>query len=154
MARNYWLMKTEPEVFGIDDFLKKKDKTTCWEGVRNYQARNFMRDMKEGDLVLIYHSNANPPGIAGVAKVSREAYPDHFSWDKKSKYFDAGSTQEKPRWFMVDVTLDKKFKQFLSLDFLREQKSLASMVILKKGNRLSVTPVSEKEFKIIQDFGL
>ena len=149
MARKYWLMKTEPSVFSIDDFKSLPKETTSWEGVRNYQARNFMREMKKGDLVLIYHSNAEPTGIAGVAEVIKEAYPDHHSWDKKSKYFDEGSTKEKPRWDMVDVKFVKKFKSVIELSELKKMNELKEMLILKKGNRLSVTPVSEAEFSFI-----
>ena len=141
----YWLMKTEPDVFSIDDL--KSQKTTPWEGVRNYQARNFMRDeMKKGDMVLIYHSNAKPPGVAGIGVVSKEAFPDHFSWDKKSKYFDPKSTKENPRWVMVEVKFKKKFKELISLSEIKETKDLEDMLILKKGNRLSITPVEKKHF--------
>lgn len=144
----YWLMKTEPDVFSIDDL--KSQKTTPWEGVRNYQARNFMRDeMKKGDLVLIYHSNAKPPGIAGIGVVSKEAFPDHFAWDKKSKYYDPKSTKENPRWMMVEIKFKKKFNEILSLSELKETKGLEEMLILRKGNRLSITPVEKKHFEQI-----
>ena len=144
----YWLMKTEPDVFSIDDL--KSQKTTPWEGVRNYQARNFMRDeMKKGDLVLIYHSNAKPPGIAGIGVVSKEAFPDHFAWDKKSKYYDPKSTKENPRWMMVEIKFKKKFKEILSLSEIKETKGLEEMLILRKGNRLSITPVEKKHFEQI-----
>ena len=146
----YWLMKTEPDVFSIDDL--KSQKTTPWEGVRNYQARNFMRDeMKKGDMVLIYHSNAKPPGVAGIGVVSKEAFPDHFAWDKKSKYFDPKSTRENPRWMMVEIKFKKKFKELISLSEIKETKGLEDMLILKKGNRLSITPVDKKHFdKIVE----
>ncbi len=141
-------MKTEPNVFSIDDL--KSQKTTPWEGVRNYQARNFMRDeMKKGDLILIYHSNAKPPGIAGVGVVSKEAFPDHFAWDKKSKYYDPKSTKENPRWMMVEVKFKKKFKELLSLGEIKETEGLENMLILRKGNRLSITPVEKKHFEQI-----
>tara|TARA_B100000925_G_scaffold290088_1_gene274472 strand:+ start:12697 stop:13149 length:453 start_codon:yes stop_codon:yes gene_type:complete len=144
----YWLMKTEPDVFSIDDL--KSQKTTPWEGVRNYQARNFMRDeMKKGDLVLIYHSNAKPPGVAGVGVVSKEAFPDHFAWDKKSKYYDPKSPKENPRWMMVEIRFKKKFKEILSLAELKETKGLEDMLILRKGNRLSITPVEKKHYEQI-----
>ena len=153
MAKKYWLMKSEPDVFGIDDL--KKVKIEPWDGVRNYQARNFMRDeMKKGDLVLFYHSNAKPPGIAGVMTINKEGYPDHTSWDKKSKYYDAKSTEENPRWFMVDVKYKKKFKEVIPLEVLKETKGLEEMKILQKGSRLSITPVTEKEFNIILDLSL
>jgi predicted RNA-binding protein with PUA-like domain len=141
-------MKTEPDVFSIDDL--KSQKTTSWEGVRNYQARNFMRDeMKKGDLVLIYHSNTKPPGIAGIGVVSKEAFPDHFAWDKKSKYYDPKSTKENPRWMMVEVKFKKKFDELVSLSELKEIKSLEDMLILRKGNRLSITPVEKRHFEQI-----
>jgi predicted RNA-binding protein with PUA-like domain len=142
---NYWLMKSEPDVFGIDDL--KKVKKEPWDGVRNYQARNFMRDeMKKGDLVLFYHSNCTPPGVAGVMEISKESHPDHTSWDKKSKYFDPKSTADNPRWFMVEVKYKEKFKEVISLSQLKETKGLEEMKILQKGNRLSITPVTKKEF--------
>ena len=151
----YWLMKTEPDVFSIDDLKNDPKKTTPWEGVRNYQARNFMRDeMKTGDRVLIYHSNCKPPGIAGMATVSKECYPDHFAWDKKSKYYDSKCDPENPRWFMVDIKFKKKFKEIISLSDLKEVKSLETMLILRKGNRLSITPLTKKEFEIIEKMGI
>ena len=144
----YWLMKTEPDVFSIDDL--KSQKATPWEGVRNYQARNFMRDeMKKGDLILIYHSNAKPPGVVGIGVVSKEAFPDHFAWDKKSKYYDPKSTKENPRWMMVEVKFKKKFKEILSLSEIKETKGLEEMLILRKGNRLSITPVEKKHYEQI-----
>lgn len=109
---NYWLMKSEPDVFSIDDLKKRPHSTEHWDGVRNYQARNFMKDgMKKGDLIFFYHSNCEEPGIVGLAKVVKEAYPDFTSWDKKSKYYDEKSTPEKPRWFMVDVKFQKNLKK-------------------------------------------
>ena len=146
---NYWLMKSEPDVFSIEDLSQRPKKTEPWDGVRNYQARNFMKEMKKGDLILFYHSNAKPIGIAGIAEVSKSAYPDHTSWDKKSKYYDPKSTKENPRWFMVDVKFKQKFDHIITLDELKEQKPLKEMRLLAKGNRLSVMPVQEKEFKHI-----
>ncbi|MCO4793150.1 MAG: EVE domain-containing protein [Bacteriovoracaceae bacterium] len=144
----YWLMKSEPNVFGIDDL--KKVKKEPWDGVRNYQARNFMRDeMKKGDMVLFYHSNCDVPGIVGTAEVSKESFPDFTSWDKKSKYYDPKSSEENPRWFMVEVKYKKKFKKTVSLQDMKEMKPLKDMKILQKGNRLSITPVSKKEFDYI-----
>lgn len=137
-------MKSEPETYSIDDF--KNEKTTWWEGVRNYQARNFMRDMKKGDLVLFYHSNANPPAIVGLATVSKEAQPDKSAFDKKSSYYDPKSTPENPRWFCVEIAFQKKFKKILPLEELKKEKSLKSMVLLKPGSRLSVQPVTPEEF--------
>lgn len=153
-AKQYWLMKSEPDCYSIDDLAKDKNKTTFWDGVRNYQARNLMRDeMKKGDLVLYYHSNAKPPGVAGVAKVVRESYPDHTQFEKKSKYYDAKATLENPRWFMVDIQLMKKFKTFLPLDELKTVKALDGMVLLRKGSRLSVQPVTKKQYETILKMG-
>ncbi len=145
---NYWLMKTEPDVFSIDDLYNKPKKTEPWDGVRNYQARNFMRDeMKKGDMVLFYHSNAKAEtGVAGVAIVAKESYPDFTSWDKKSKYFDPKSSEDKPRWFMVDVKYKKKFKRIVTLSEIKENKRLKDMRLIQKGNRLSILPVKKSEF--------
>lgn len=152
MAKKYWLMKSEPSVFSIDDL--EKDGRTLWEGVRNYQARNFMmNDMSVGDDVLFYHSNAEPPGVAGVATVSRAAVPDPTVFDKKSEYFDPKATKEKPIWFCVEIKFSKKFKSILSLDEIRKNnqknKQLSKMALLQKGSRLSVQPVLPNEFKDI-----
>ncbi len=145
----YWLMKSEPDVYSIDDLASEKNKITQWEGVRNYQARNFMRDdMKIGDLVLFYHSNAKPPGVIGTAKVVRESYVDHFAFDTSSKYFDAKSKKDAPRWFMVDVKFVKKFKEIVGLPEIKETKSLTEMVLVNN-SRLSVQPVTKKEFDTI-----
>ncbi|AHI05413.1 hypothetical protein BDW_04525 [Bdellovibrio bacteriovorus W] len=147
----YWLMKSEPDVYSIDQL--KKDKRTWWEGVRNYQARNFMIDMEVGDLVLFYHSNATPPGIAGIAKVSKPAAPDELQFDKKSEYYDAKSSPEKPRWSCVEVSFVKKFKNFISLPDLRDNAKLADMTVLQKGSRLSVQPVDKKHFELVEKLG-
>lgn len=145
----YWLMKSEPSEFSIDDLVKAKNQSVAWFGVRNYLARNFMRDqMKLGDDVLFYHSSCPEPGIAGLVKVASAAYPDATQWDKKSKYFDAKSTPENPRWMLVDVKLARK-TQLLSLAELRTHAALAAMVILQRGNRLSITPVTAAEWKFI-----
>ncbi len=142
---NYWLMKSEPDVFGIDDL--KRVKKEPWDGVRNYQARNFMRDeMKKGDRILFYHSNTDVPGVVGIMEVSKEAFPDHTSWDKNSKYYDPKSTEENPRWFMIEVKYVAKFPRTVSLQEMKDMKPLSEMKILQKGNRLSITPVSKKEF--------
>ena len=139
---NYWLLKTEPSTFSIQDLAKSPKKTTEWEGVRNYQARNLLRDeIKKGDRVLIYHSNADPPAVVGTGVITRGGYPDHYAWDKRSKYYDAKSDPDEPRWFMVDVKLDKIFRRPLGLPELREIKPLAKMELLRKGSRLSVQPV-------------
>ena len=144
-----WLMKSEPEEFSIDDLVKTKNQTVPWFGVRNYLARNFMRDqMKLGDEVLFYHSSCPEPGITGLAKVASAAYPDETQWDKKSKYFDPKATPETPRWMLVDVKLVKRTR-LLPLAEMREQSSLANMITLQRGNRLSITPVTPAEFKSI-----
>ncbi|QQR90584.1 MAG: EVE domain-containing protein [Myxococcales bacterium] len=143
---NYWLMKSEPDVFSIDDL--KRDGRCVWEGVRNYQARNYMRDeMKKGDLVLFYHSNAKPPGIAGLAIVDKEAYPDPFQFDPKSKYFDDKASKENPRWVCVNLRFIERFEQELALDALKADPKLDGMLVIKKGSRLSVQPVEPKHFK-------
>ncbi len=148
----YWLMKTEPDVFSLEDL--KTNKTEPWDGVRNYQARNFMRDeMKKDDLVLFYHSNCKSPGVAGIAKVTKESYPDPTSWDKKSKYYDLKSTAEKPRWFMVDIGYVSKLKNFISLDEMKEMPKLKDFRLLQKGNRLSVFPIEKTEFNYIKKIG-
>ncbi len=143
-------MKSEPDVFSIEDLKKAPRQTECWDGVRNYQARNFMRDeMKKGDLVLFYHSNATPPGIAGIAEVSRESYPDHTAFDSQSPYFDPKSSLDNPRWVMVDVKFKKQFSRLVSLEVLKKQTRLKNMKVLQKGNRLSITPVAQTEFEYI-----
>ncbi|MFS4460582.1 EVE domain-containing protein [Bdellovibrio sp. HCB2-146] len=148
----YWLMKSEPDVFSLDQL--KKDKTTWWEGVRNYQARNFMmKDMQVGDLVLFYHSNAEPSGVAGLARVSHAAAPDKAQFDKKSEYFDPKATKEKPIWFCVEVEYVDTFKHFISLADLREAKGVSDMLVLQKGSRLSVQPVDKKHFDIVKKLG-
>ena len=146
---NYWLMKTEPDTFSIDDLKNSKNSTSCWEGVRNYQARNFMRDgMKNGDLVLIYHSSCKLVGVAGIAKVVKESYPDHTAFDSKSSYYDTKSTKENPRWFMVDVKWEKTLKRVITLKELKEKNELKEMALLKR-SRLSVMPVTKEEFEFI-----
>lgn len=149
---NYWLMKSEPDCFSIDDLQQAKNQTSCWDGVRNYQARNFMRDqMRVGDQVFFYHSNCNPPGIVGIAEVVREAYPDHTAFDPNSEHPDLSSNAENPRWFMVDIRFVKKFKALISLESLKHHEALANMPLLRKGNRLSVMPVSANEWAFICD---
>ena len=148
----YWLMKSEPDVFSLAQL--KKDKTTWWEGVRNYQARNFMmKDMQVGDLVLFYHSNATPPGVAGIAKISHAAEPDKAQFDKKSEYYDPKATKEKPIWFCTQVQYVEELKNFVSLADLREAKGLEDMLVLAKGSRLSVQPVEKKHFDIVKKLG-
>jgi predicted RNA-binding protein with PUA-like domain len=143
MAKQYWLMKSEPDVFSIDDL--ERDRTTSWEGVRNYKARNNMRAMNVGDEVLYYHSNAKPPGVAGIARVCRVAYPDHFAFDRKSHYYDAKSNPEDPRWFMVDVEFVAKAVTPLGLPEIKADAKLADMELVRYG-RLSVQSVKKTEF--------
>jgi predicted RNA-binding protein with PUA-like domain len=147
----YWLMKSEPDSYSIDDL--ERDGTSDWHGVRNYTARNFMRDeMKRGDLVLFYHSSASPPGVAGIARVVREGYPDPTARDEASDYYDPKASDDDPRWFMVDIVFEEKFDRFLPLDELKETPGLEDMVLLKR-SRLSVQPVGEREFRIIRELG-
>ena len=152
MTANYWLFKTEPSSYSIHDLAAEPKKTTYWDGVRNYQARNMLRDeVKKGDLVLIYHSSANPPAVAGTAKVVKEGYPDHTSWDKNDEHYDAKSTAENPRWYMVNVKLDRIFAREIPLPELREVASLKDMTLLQKGSRLSIQRVRKREFdKIVK----
>lgn len=152
--RNFWLMKTEPDVFSIEDLVRRPGQRELWDGVRNYQARNFMmNEMKVGDLVLFYHSNAEPSGVAGTAEVIASAQPDPSSWDKSSEYFDPKSTPENPRWFCVTVGKPKPFKRFVSLDDLRSKGELKDMLVLRKGQRLSIQPVSREEFECVLKLG-
>jgi predicted RNA-binding protein with PUA-like domain len=146
---SYWLMKSEPDEFSIDDLVRAPGKSTPWFGVRNYQARNFMRDaMRVGDGVLFYHSSCEVPGIAGLARVASGAYPDETQFDRASPYFDPKSTRENPRWLLVDVTLERKTR-LMPLEELRGRADLAGMVVLRRGNRLSITPVTAGEWKIV-----
>lgn len=145
---NYWLMKSEPDVFSIDDLKKKKK--SGWDGVRNYQARNFMRDdMKLGDLVLFYHSSCEVPGVSGLAKVSKTSHPDPSQFDSKSEYYDPKATHEAPRWFMVEVEFVERFDQVITLTTIKATKGLDNMPLVQKGSRLSINPVTASEFKII-----
>lgn len=148
--QQYWLVKTEPDSFSIDDLAASPNQTTFWSGVRNYQARNFLRDqIKLGDRVLFYHSSTDPPAVVGVAEVVREGYPDHTAWDKKDSHYDAGSPQDKPRWYMVDIKLVKKFATPLELGALRSVAALKNMELLRKGSRLSVQPVTKAEYDAV-----
>ena len=147
---NYWLFKSEPEEFGIDDLMKRPRKTEHWDGVRNYQARNMMRDaMKKGDQGFFYHSNCKEPGIVGVVEIVQEGYPDFTAFDKKDKHYDPKSDHENPRWYMVDVKFVRKFNDVITLNDLKTQKSLTDMPLVRRGNRLSVMPVSKKEWDYI-----
>jgi len=148
--RKYWLMKTEPSVYSVDDLVKEK--TTPWEGIRNYQARNFMRDdMKIGDGVLFYHSQQKPPAIVGIAKVCKESYPDFTAWDPKSKYYDPKTKKEDPVWMMVDIELEKKLDKEVSLDDLKKHAELEGLMVIRRGMRLSIQPVEKQHFEFIED---
>jgi len=145
---HYWLMKTEPDEFSIDDLAKKK--VEPWTGVRNYQARNFMRDgMQVGDGVLFYHSSCEVPGVAGIAEVASAAYPDPSQFDRKSDYYDAASKPEEPRWFLVDVKFRRKLKRVVALTELKDRKELAGFPLIARGNRLSVLPVTKAQWDFI-----
>jgi predicted RNA-binding protein with PUA-like domain len=144
----YWLMKSEPDVFSIDDLKTKKQ--SGWDGVRNYQARNFMRDeMKLGDYILFYHSSCEVPGVAGLGRVCKESHPDPTQFDPKSDYYDEKATKENPRWFMVAVEYVEKSKSYLPLSELKNIKGLEKLPLLQKGSRLSINPVTKEEFQII-----
>jgi len=148
----YWLMKSEPSTFSIDDLAKAPRQTTCWDGVRNYQVRNMLRDeMAVGDLAFMYHSSCDEPGIVGVIEIVKPGYPDHTAFDRKHDHYDAASNPKAPRWYMVDVRLEQRFSRVISLDELRryESKQLREMLILKRGNRLSITPVDASHWKFI-----
>jgi predicted RNA-binding protein with PUA-like domain len=150
----YWLMKSEPDVFSFNDLKSRPNKTEPWNGVRNYQARNFMRDeMSKGDLVLFYHSSCEIPGVAGVAQICSDTYPDSTQFDKKSEYFDSKATIENPRWFLRDVCFYKDLKQLVSLEEIRKHSKLKEMRLLQKGNRLSILPVTKEEFEFIVKLG-
>ena len=152
---NYWLMKSEPEVFSFEDLKTRPNQTEPWDGVRNYQARNFIRDaMQIGDLVLFYHSNTQPPGVVGIAEVASEAYPDPTAFDRKSKYYDKNSDPEHPRWMLVDVKYKQDLKKLVSLDEMKSMPELAGMRVLQRGNRLSITPVMKAEFIAIKKAGM
>ncbi len=154
MPKNYWLMKSEPHVFSLDDLKNAPNSTTHWDGVRNYQARNFMRDkMKTGDLVLYYHSNCDEPGVVGVAEVVKESYPDFTAWNQNSKYFDPKSTSDNPRWFMVDIKWKKAFKKNVTLREMKETPALQNMKVVQKGQRLSVQPVEKADFDKVVEMG-
>ncbi len=147
---NYWLFKSEPDAFSIDDLAAMRGRRDHWDGIRNYQARNIMRDqMKKGDLGFFYHSSCKVPGIVGTVEIVKEAYPDHTAFDKTEKYYDAKSNPDNPRWYMVDVKLKTKFKAIIPLTDLRQVAALEDMTLLQKGSRLSVQPVTSKEWKAI-----
>jgi predicted RNA-binding protein with PUA-like domain len=152
MAKRYWLIKSEPNAYSIDDL--RRDKSTLWEGVRNYQARNFMtKEMSVGDEALFYHSSAEPPGAVGIAEVSSPAEPDSTQFDADDSHYDPKATPADPIWFCVRVKFKQKFASQVSLPELRERKELQNMVLLRKGSRLSIQPVTEKEFKLVSKLG-
>jgi len=152
--RKHWLVKTEPDAFSFDDLVASPAHTTCWDGVRNYQARNFMRDgMTKGDLVLFYHSGADATAVMGVAQVVREAYPDHTAFDRKDQHYDPKSKPDAPTWMMVDLRAVERFGHPMALAELRKVKGLEKMALLQKGSRLSVQPVTPAEFEIVRRLG-
>ena len=146
----YWLMKSEPEEFSIDDLRARPARTEPWDGVRNYQARNMMRDeMRKGDLVFFYHSNCETPGIAGIAKIVREGYPDPTAFDPEDKHYDPKSDPKSPRWFLVDVKFVRKFKRLIPLSELKSEPALKDLPLVRRGNRLSIMPVTKKQWEFI-----
>jgi predicted RNA-binding protein with PUA-like domain len=154
MAKKYWLVKSEPGVFSINDLKKSKNQTTYWDGVRNYQARNFLRDeFKKGDGVLFYHSNTEPTEIVGICEVVKEGYPDHTQFDPKDKHFFPGSKPDNPSWFMVDIKFVKEFKKHITLQDIKNNPRLKNMRLIQKGNRLSVMPVAKDEWDEILKMG-
>lgn len=149
---NHWLMKTEPSTFGVDDLGKAPRKTAMWDGVRNYQARNMLRDdFRQGDRALLYHSSCEVPGVAGIVEIVRTAYPDPTAFDRKHHHYDEASDPKNPRWYVVDIRLKRRLKRVITLDELREHESreLDGMLLLKRGNRLSITPVSDAHWNFI-----
>lgn len=154
MSKKYWLMKTEPSVFSWEDLKISKDQTTFWDGVRNYQARNYLRDeIKIGDEVLFYHSNSDPLAVMGVCEVVKEGYPDHTQFDPHNIHYDEKSDPSNPTWFMVDIKLKKEFKNPVTLEQIKSNPKLKNMKLVQKGNRLSVMPVTKEEFKEIVKMG-
>ncbi len=152
MAKRYWLMKCEPEAYTIEDL--ERDGTTTWEGVRNFQARNSMRDdMKKGDGVLFYASNAEPSGVSGIAEVSKPGYPDPYAFQEGHKYHDPKSDPDNPTWYMVDIRFVERFPEIIPLSTLKETPGLEKMVVNQKGSRLSVQPVTKQEFEIVRKLG-
>ena len=146
----YWLMKSEPSEFSIDDLEKRPHQTEHWDGVRNYQARNMMRDeMNVGDLVFFYHSNCNTPGIVGIARIAREAYPDFTAFDVNNQHYDPGSKPDNPRWFMVDVQFVRKLKRTITLNELKGRPELDGLALVRRGNRLSIMPVTAAQWAFV-----
>jgi predicted RNA-binding protein with PUA-like domain len=152
MAKRYWLFKSEPEAYSIDDL--ERDGETCWEGVRNYQARNLLRDeIKQGDLVLFYHSSTDPAGVVGVAEVSRSGYPDHFAQQPGHKYHDPKATPDNPIWYMVDIRFLERFPEVVTLQAIKAVRRLEKMMVVQRGSRLSVQPATKAEFDIVRKLG-
>ena len=150
----FWLFKTEPFKFSFEDLKTSPDQTTTWDGIRNYQARNFLRDnVKKGDLVLFYHSRVDPPGVVGVTEITKEAYPDHTAWDPKSDYYDPKSSAENPRWLMVNVTYRYDFKTMVSLQAMKQEPALDGMLVIMRGQRLSIQPVEPQHFRQVCKMG-
>lgn len=147
----YWLIKSEPNTFSIDDLKSRSKKTEHWDGVRNYQARNFMQRMQKGDLAFFYHSSCKDPGIIGIVEIAKPAYPDFTSWDQNSEYFDPKSTPENPRWFMVDIKFKQKLDALISLKLLKEIRGLQDLPLVKKGTRLSIMPITKNQWDVIQN---
>jgi predicted RNA-binding protein with PUA-like domain len=147
---NFWLMKSEPNVFGIDDLKGKPHQTEHWDGVRNYQARNMLRDqLRKGDQAFFYHSNCKEPGIAGLMEIARPGYPDHSAWNPQSSFYDPNSSPTNPRWYMVDVRYLRKFRRCITLQELKSHPELAALALLKRGNRLSIMPVAPAQWRFI-----
>ena len=151
MPQQYWIMKCEPSVYSINDL--KRDGQTTWEGVRNYQARNYINQMAVGDRAFFYHSNATPPGIAGVMTIASEPYPDTTALDPEHRYYEPASTPENPRWSSITVSYESRFSSLISIDELRAYGELSDLIILRKGNRLSVTPISQEAYYFIMNLG-
>lgn len=151
-AKNYWLLKSEPTCYSVDDW--KQDKVTMWDGVRNYQARNFIKDMKKGDEILFYHSSCAEPSVVGVGEVVGAAYPDPTAFDKKDRHYDPKSKKESPTWFVVDVRYKKKLKHAIPLGRIKDDPAFAGMKLIQKGSRLSVQPVAKKHFERLVSLGL
>lgn len=152
---NYWLMKTEPDVFSLEDLKACNHQSEPWDGIRNYQARNFMRDdMAIGDLILFYHSNTKPPGVVGIAEVASKPYPDPTAFDPDSNYYDPKSDSEKPRWILVDIKFKQDLKRLVPLDEIKTIPECADMRLIQRGNRLSITPVTKSEFQAIKKAGM
>lgn len=146
----YWLFKSEPDCFSIDDLMHRRKQTEHWDGVRNYQVRNMLRDdIKPGDHVFFYHSSCTPPGIVGIAEVVKAGYPDFTAWDINSDHFDPKSTEENPRWYMVDIKFVEKFPRMVTLEEIKQHPALEEMLITRKGNRLSITAISKPEWQTI-----